>query len=313
MPSPAPSLRIVFAGTPSVAVPALDALAASRHEIVGVITRDDAPLGRKRLLTPSPVAARADELGLPVIKANRVREAETETVRGLAADLGVIVAYGGLLRAPMLAAPRLGWINLHFSLLPRWRGAAPVQRAVMAGDAETGSAVFRLVEELDAGDVFALERRGIGADETAGEVLEALAASGAKQLASVVDAIADGTASATPQTGEVTTAPKLDLSDARLTLTEPGDRVYARLRGVTPEPGAFVELGGSRFKIHAARLARGAERLEPGRFGARGGKVYLGTGTHPLELITVQPAGKKPMSAADWWRGLQRPEELIAE
>jgi len=303
----------VFAGTPAVAVPTLDALAASRHEIVGVVTREDAPLGRKRVLTPSPVAVRAAELGLPVVKANRLRDPETEAVAALAPDLGVIVAYGGLLRAPMLAAPRRGWINLHFSELPRWRGAAPVQRAVMAGDAETGSAVFQLVEELDAGDVFSLARRPIGADETAGEVLEALALSGAAQLASVVDAIADGTAAATAQSGEPTIAAKLAIDDARLPLAEPGDRVYARLRGVTPEPGAFALLGDERFKIHAARLARGADRLEPGRFGSRGGKVYLGTGSHPLELLTVQPAGKKAMSAADWWRGQQNPEGLIAE
>jgi len=303
----------VFAGTPAVAVPTLDALAAGRHEIVGVVTRADAPLGRKRVLTPSPVGARAAELGLNTIKANRLREAETAEVAALAPDLGVIVAYGGLLRAPMLAAPRLGWINLHFSELPRWRGAAPVQRAVMAGDARTGSAVFQLVEELDAGDVFSLERRVIGADETAGEVLEALARSGARQLASVVDALADGTAVAAPQSGDVTVAAKLTIDDARLPLAEPGDRVYARLRGVTPEPGAFVLVGGERFKIHAARLARGADRLEPGRFGARGGKVYLGTGSHPLELLTVQPAGKKAMAAADWWRGLQSPEAVVAE
>ncbi len=312
MPSDAPSLRLVFAGTPAVAVPSLDALAASRHDIVGVLTRADAPLGRKRVLTPSPVAARAAELGLTTIKANRLREAETAAVRELAPDLGVIVAYGGLLRAPMLAAPRLGWINLHFSLLPRWRGAAPVQRAVMAGDAETGSAVFQLVEELDAGEVYSLVRRPIGRDETSGEVLAALAASGAGQLASVVDALADGTAVAVPQSGEVTVAAKLAIEDAHLKLTDAGDRVYARLRGVTPEPGAFVLIAGERVKLHDARLAKGAERLAPGRFGAHGGRVYLGTGTHPLELLTVQPAGRKAMPAADWWRGLSSPEELIA-
>jgi methionyl-tRNA formyltransferase len=313
MPSTAPSLRIVFAGTPPVAVPALDALAAGRHEVVGVVTRADAPLGRKRVLTPSPVAARAAELGVPAIKANRLREAETDAVAALAPDLGVIVAYGGLLRAPMLAVPRLGWINLHFSLLPRWRGAAPVQRAVMAGDTETGSVVFQLVEELDAGDVFSLERRPIGPDETAGEVLTALSTSGARQLASVVDSIAEGTANATPQDGEPTLAPKLTLEDALLALDEPGDRVYARLRGVTPEPGAFVRLGGERFKIHAARLAKGAERLPPGAFAGHAGRVHLGTATYPLELLSVQPAGKKTMAAADWWRGLQHPEGLVAE
>ncbi|WP_027478958.1 methionyl-tRNA formyltransferase [Gryllotalpicola ginsengisoli] len=306
-------MRLVFAGTPPVAVPALDALAASRHEIAAVLTRDDAPLGRKRVMTPSPVAARAAELGLEVIKANRPREAETDAVRALAPDLGVVVAYGALLRPAMLTAPRLGWVNLHFSLLPRWRGAAPVQRAVMAGDRETGSAVFRLVEELDAGDVFSLEHRPIGPDETAGEVLAALAGTGAAQLAGVVDALADGTARAEPQRGEVTLAPKLTLDDAHLRLRDAGDAVYAQLRGVTPEPGAFVLLDGERFKIHAARLARGAERLEPGRIGLSGGRVYLGTGTHPLQLVTVQPAGRKPMPAADWWRGLQRPDEARAE
>ncbi|WP_344792189.1 methionyl-tRNA formyltransferase [Gryllotalpicola daejeonensis] len=306
-------MRIVFAGTPAVAVPTLDALAESRHELVGAVTRADAPLGRKRTLTPSPVATRAAELAVPVIKANRLRDDETEAVRALAPDLGVIVAYGGLLRAPMLAVPRLGWINLHFSLLPRWRGAAPVQRAVMAGDTETGSAVFQLVEELDAGDVFSLERRPIGPDETAGQVLEALSFSGAAQLASVVDAIAAGEAVAAPQQGEPTLAAKLTLDDARLALTDAGDAVYARLRGVSPEPGAFVVLGGERFKIHAARLAKGADRLAPGAFGSRGGRVYLGTATHPLELLIVQPAGKKAMAAADWWRGLQNPEGMVAE
>ncbi|AYG05492.1 methionyl-tRNA formyltransferase [Gryllotalpicola protaetiae] len=306
-------MRIVFAGTPPVAVPTLDALTESRHDVVGVVTRADAPLGRKRELTPSPVAARAAELALPTIKANRLRDAETDAVAALEPDLGVIVAYGGLLRAPMLAAPRLGWINLHFSLLPRWRGAAPVQRAVMAGDSETGSAVFQLVEELDAGDVFSLERRPIGGDETSGDVLEALSVSGAAQLASVVDQIADGRAVATAQTGTPTLAAKLTLDDARLVLTDAGDEVYARLRGVTPEPGAFVLVGGERFKIHAARLARGAERLAPGGFGARAGRVYLGTATHPLELLTVQPAGKKAMAAADWWRGQKLTEGLVAE
>ena len=305
-------LRIVFAGTPAVAVPALEALVGSRHEVVAVITREDAPLGRKRVLTPSPVAAAAESLGLPIVKANRLRDAEAEAVRALSADLGVVVAYGGLLRRPMLEATRLGWINLHFSLLPRWRGAAPVQRAVMAEDAETGSSVFRLVEELDAGPVFDEERRAIGPDETAGDVLAALAVSGAAQLVRVADALADGTAVAAPQVGEPVYADKLSPDDARLDWADDGRRGYARLRGVTPEPGAFTTVGGGRFTIRTARLAVGAERLAPGRFGARGGRVYLGTATHPLELLIVQPAGKKPMPAADWWRGVQS-DDLVAE
>jgi methionyl-tRNA formyltransferase len=295
-------MRLVFAGTPAVAIPSLRAVAA-RHDVLSVITREDAPLGRKRVLTPSPVAVAADELGLPTIKANRLGEEATARVAELAPDLGVIVAYGGLVREPLLSLPRLGWINLHFSLLPRWRGAAPVQRAVIAGDAETGAAVFQLVPALDAGDVFSELRRPIGPDETAGELLDALAVSGAELLADTVDALAAGTATARAQVGEPTPAPKLSLDDARLDLGRPAAEVYARLRGVTPEPGAFALLDGERFKLVEARPALDEEALEPGRVELRGKRVLLGTGTSPLELRTVQPAGKRAMAAADWWRG----------
>jgi methionyl-tRNA formyltransferase len=294
-------MRLVFAGTPAVAVPSLTAL-ASGHDIAAVITREDAPLGRKRVLTPSPVAAAAEERGLPVIRANRLREEVTEQVRELAPDLGVIVAYGGLVREPLLSLPRLGWINLHFSLLPRWRGAAPVQHAVIAGDRETGAAVFQLVPELDAGDVFAELRRPIGPDETAGELLEALAADGAALLADTVDRLEAGTAVATPQTGEPTLAPKLTIDDGRLDFTRAADEVYARLRGVTPEPGAHALLHGERFKILRAARTSG-EALPPGSVEARGRSIVVGTGTEPLELLIVQPTGKRAMPAADWWRG----------
>lgn len=303
-------MRIVFAGTPAVAIPSLAAVAA-RHEVVAVVTREDAPLGRKRVLTPSPVAEEATRLGLPVIKANRLREEVTERIAELQPDLGVVVAYGGLVREPLLSLPRLGWVNLHFSLLPRWRGAAPVQHAVIAGDTETGAAVFRLVPELDAGDVYAELRRPIGPDETAGELLDALAVDGAGLLADTTDALAAGTAVAVPQQGDVTLAPKLSLDDARLDLTQPAERVYARLRGVTPEPGAFALLGGERFKLHAARRTTGEPPLAPGAVEARGRRVLLGTGTDPLELVTVQPAGKRAMPAADWLRGAASPTGLV--
>lgn len=296
-------MRIVFAGTPAVALPSLEAVAA-RHEVVAVVTREDAPLGRKRVLTPSPVAEAAERLGLPVIKANRLGDDVTERIAALQPDLGVVVAYGGLVREPLLSLPRLGWVNLHFSLLPRWRGAAPVQRAVIAGDTETGAAVFHLVPELDAGDVYAELRRPIGSDETAGELLSALAEEGAALLADTADALAAGTAVATPQEGEVTLAPKLTLEDARLDLTEPAERVSARLRGVTPEPGAFVLLDGERFKVHEARTTDGEEPVAPGAVELRGKRVLVGTGTAPLELVTVQPAGKRAMPAADWLRGV---------
>ncbi|MEN2737524.1 methionyl-tRNA formyltransferase [Microbacterium sp. X-17] len=294
-------MRLVFAGTPAVAVPSLTAL-AERFDIAAVITREDAPLGRKRVLTPSPVADAAAALDLPVIKANRLDDGVTDQVARLEADLGVIVAYGGLVREPLLSTPRLGWVNLHFSLLPRWRGAAPVQRAVMAGDAETGAAVFQLVAGLDAGDVFAELRRPIPADATAGELLDALAQEGAPLLVDTVAALADGTAEAVPQSGEPVLAPKLTIDDARLDLTRPVEEVYARLLGVTPEPGAWALLDGERFKIHAARPAAGLS-LPAGVVAAREGRIEVGTGTTPLELLTVQPSGKRAMDAADWWRG----------
>jgi methionyl-tRNA formyltransferase len=270
--------------------------------VVAVVTREDAPLGRKRVLTATPVAEEAERAGIPVIKANRLAPVTDELV-ALHADLGVIVAYGGLIREPLLSAPRLGWVNLHFSLLPRWRGAAPVQRAIMAGDAETGAAVFQLVPELDAGDVYATLRRPIGAHETAAHLLDALAESGAELLATVLDQLADGAAVGVPQEGDVTLAPKLTLTDGRLDWTETADRVDARVRGTSPEPGAFTEIGGERVKVLDALVAHDTSRQAPGRIELRAGRVLVGTASDPIELVTVHPAGKRAMKAADWWRG----------
>ncbi|WP_156761842.1 methionyl-tRNA formyltransferase [Microbacterium karelineae] len=297
--------RIVFAGTPDPAVASLRALHAAGHDIVGVVTRPDAPLGRKRVLTPSPVARAAEELGLPIVKAARLDDEATGRIRALAPDLGVVVAYGGLVREPLLSAPGHGWINLHFSLLPRWRGAAPVQHSLIAGEPETGSSVFRLVPELDAGDVLAMRPYTPGADETAGEVLAALAASGAELLTEVVAGIADGTAVAEPQRGTPTFAPKLSLEDGRLDWSRPADELLARFRGVTPEPGAHTTLAGERFKILSARPAPGAEPLAPGAVAATRGGVLVGTDTSPVLVERVQPAGKAAMAAADWHRGLR--------
>ena len=297
-----PPLRIVFAGSPAAAVPSLQRLLAGPHEVIAVVTREDAPLGRKRVVTPTPVAEAAERAGIPVIKANRLGPV-TDGVIALGADLGVIVAYGGLIREPLLSAPRLGWINLHFSLLPRWRGAAPVQHAILAGDSETGATVFQLVPELDAGDVYATVHQPIGAHETAGHLLAALAESGAELLAAVVDSLADGTAVAVAQEGGVTLAPKLVLADGRLDWTAPADRVDARIRGTSPEPGAFTEFGDERVKVLDAVVAHDAPRLDPGRVELRAGRVLVGTASDPIELVTVHPAGRRPMTAADWWRG----------
>ena len=297
------SLRMVFAGSPAAAAPSLGKLAATRHEVAAVITRADSQQGRKGALAETPVAAAAAGLGIPVIKANRLAGEATEAVQAAAPDLGVIVAYGGLVREPLLSTPRLGWINLHFSLLPRWRGAAPVQRAIMAGDEFTGATVFQLVPELDAGDVFGRMTMPIGRHQAAGSLLDSLAESGAELLARVVDAIADGTARAEPQVGDVTLAPKLTLVDGEIDWTKPAETVSDLIRGVTPEPGASTTVDGARLKVIDAAIARDVAPLLPGVMAFVGRAVLVGTATQPIELITVHPAGRKAMDAASWWRG----------
>lgn len=298
-------MKVVFAGSPEAAVPSLRLLAGSIHEVLAVITREDSPQGRKRILTPTRLAAEASEHGIPMIKANRLDETVTAEVEALRPDVGVIVAYGGLVREPLLSIPRLGWINLHFSLLPRWRGAAPVQRAIMAGDDVTGASVFQLVEELDAGDVFGRFTQSIGAHETAGHLLSSLAEGGAELLLRVVDALGDRTARAEPQQGDVTLAPKLAITDGLIDFTASARVVANQIRGVTPEPGAFTEFDGGRVKVLEATIAHEAARLEPGVFGEANGRPMIGTASDPLELVRVHPAGKKAMAAADWWRGRQ--------
>ncbi|MCU1544554.1 MAG: methionyl-tRNA formyltransferase [Microbacteriaceae bacterium] len=306
------SLRLVFAGSPAAAVPSLMRLAGSRHEVLAAVTREDSPQGRRGILTPTPVATVADELAVTAIKANRLGGHATEAITALRPDLGVIVAYGGLVREPLLTAPRLGWINLHFSLLPRWRGAAPVQRAIIAGDELTGATVFQLVPELDAGDVFGQFTQPIGAHETAGHLLDSLSESGAELLARVVDAIADGDARAEPQRGDITLAPKLTLADGAVDWTADAHAVTSLIRGVTPEPGAFTTLDGARLKILQAAIARDATRLPPGTFAQEGKIILVGTATDPVQLVTVHPAGRKAMAAADWWRGRASDAPVVA-
>ncbi|ONI63626.1 methionyl-tRNA formyltransferase [Leifsonia sp. ALI-44-B] len=333
-------MKIVFAGTPAVAVPTLEALVASRHEVVAVITRADAPVGRKRVMTPSPVAAAAERAGLTVIKANRLDDDVTAAIRSLEPDLGVIVAYGGLVKRALLDTPTHGWINLHFSLLPRWRGAAPVQHSLIAGDEETGVSIFQLVPELDAGDIFL--RRALPApdDATAGDLLQAYAAESVPLVLEVVDNIASGTATSEPQSGDVTLAPKLSAADGRLDWSADASRVFAHYRGVTPEPGAHTEItiapaGGSTAAAVAAgagaahvagvaepstttlkvlELARTTGRgLDAGRLALIDKRVHIGTGSgDDLELVRVQPAGRQAMAAADWWRGLPSGAEISA-
>jgi methionyl-tRNA formyltransferase len=296
-------VRIVFAGSPAAAVPSLRRLFSGPHEIVSVITREDSAQGRRGIRTPTPVAVVAEELGIPVVRANRLAGTTTEHVQSLSPDLGVIVAYGGLVREPLLGVPRLGWINLHFSLLPRHRGAAPVQRAIIAGDDVTGATVFQLVPELDAGDMYGYVSESIGERQTAGSLLDSLAESGSELLAQVVEALADGSARAQAQQGDVTLAPKLALSDGEIDFSRAAVDVSALIRGVTPEPGAFTTVDGARLKIIDAIIVRDTPIVEPGVLTLADKMVLIGTATDPIRLLTVHPAGRKAMDAASWWRG----------
>ena len=253
-------MRLIFAGTPDPAVPSLRVLAASDHDIAAVVTRPDAPLGRKRVMTPSPVAAAAEELGLTTLKTARLDDAATAALAAVDAELGVIVAYGGLVREPLLTMPEHGWINLHFSLLPRWRGAAPVQHALIAGDEETGASVFRLVAELDAGDVYEERRYLVPAEATAGDVLHDLAGLGAELLRDVVAAIERGAAVATPQRAPPPSPP----SSQRRTVPSTGisrpSACVGRIRGVTP--------GAGRAHDRRRNTTQAPRRRDPGRRGA---------------------------------------------
>ena len=306
------SLRLLFAGSPGVAVPSLDALLGTDHDVVGVLTRTDSAQGRRRVMTPTPVAARAEEAGVHVIRANRLDATAADAIADLDVDLGVIVAYGGLVPKNVLAVPRLGWINLHFSLLPQWRGAAPVQRAIMAGDTVAGATVFRLVEQLDAGDVFATMTEPIGAQQNAGALLNQLSRTGAALLTRVVDSLSDGSAHAVPQTGEVTLAPKLSLEDGRIDWAQPAQAVHDQIRGVTPEPGASTLIDGKRLKVLEAAIARETPALPPRHIEFIDKKVFVGTASEPIELLRVHPEGRRAMDAAAWWRGLNSESEVVA-
>ncbi|HMR14468.1 MAG TPA: methionyl-tRNA formyltransferase, partial [Arachnia sp.] len=266
-------MRLVFAGTPEVAVPALDALAASSHDVVAVLTRPDAPSGRGRRLTPSPVAARAEELGVEVLKPVHPRDPEFQVqLRDLAPDACAVVAYGALLPQSALDIAPRGWVNLHFSLLPRWRGAAPVQRAIMAGDTETGTACFRIVRELDAGDVYLVEAVPMP-DATAGEVPASLAESGAAPLVRAMDLVEAGVAPAPQPADGVTLAAKITVDDARLDFARGAAELRNQVMGCSPDPGAWCELDGRRFKVFRARVG-GPEGLAPGELATTKREVF---------------------------------------
>lgn len=306
-------MRVLFAGTPAVAVPSLDALVDAGFDVVAVLTRPDAPVGRKRVLTPSPVAQRAAELGIPLIHAARLDADAIAKISAVQPDVAAIVAYGGLVPPAALGIPRHGWVNLHFSLLPAWRGAAPVQRSVMAGDDVTGAVTFQLEEGLDTGPVFGTLTEAVKAQDTAGDLLERLSHSGAVLLAQTLSAIDAGKASPRPQAGEVSLAPKLTLEDGHLNWAHPALAISRQARGVTPEPGAWTLLDGQRVKLEPVRLRPDVTDLAPGAAALQGKSVLVGTGSHAVELTRIQPAGKKMMAAADWARGMASLESVVFE
>ncbi|MEU5091899.1 methionyl-tRNA formyltransferase [Streptomyces sp. NPDC021356] len=299
-------MKLVFAGTPEVAVPALDALLASgRHEVAAVVTRPDAPAGRGRRLIASPVAERAEEAGIEVLKPARPREPEfQERLKEIAPDCCPVVAYGALLPRTALDIPAHGWVNLHFSLLPAWRGAAPVQHSIMAGDEITGASTFLIEEGLDSGPVYGTVTEAIRPTDTSGDLLTRLALAGAGLLAATMDGIEDGTLKAVPQRAEgVTLAPKITVEDARIDWAAPALRVDRVVRGCTPAPGAWTTFRGERLKLIQAAPVPQRTDLAPGTLAVGKNSVHAGTGSYAVELLWVQAQGKKPMRAADWARG----------
>jgi len=301
-------VRLLFAGTPAAALPSLKALLDAGHDVVAVATNPDAARGRGRQLAPSPVAAEAARLGLPLLQPVRAREPWfVDTVTQLAPELAVVVAWGTLVPDSLLAVPAHGWVNLHFSLLPAWRGAAPVQRALMAGDRTTGVTTFQLVHDLDAGPVYRQEAVAIGEDETAGELLTRLASIGAEALVKTVDDIAAGAAPQPQPDGEITLAPKVTPDDARIDWCASAETIHNLVRGVTPDPGAWTSIQGRRLKI--LRLQPWAHSgLTPGQVLATKTEVLVGTKEVAVRLIEVQPEGKPPMEAAAWARGARLSE-----
>ncbi|WP_116205170.1 methionyl-tRNA formyltransferase [Amycolatopsis circi] len=298
-------MRLVFAGTPEPAVPSLRALIESeRHEVVAVVTRPDAQAGRGRKVLRSPVGALADEHGIEVLTPARAGDpAFLARLRELEPDVCPVVAYGALLPQSALDIPAHGWVNLHFSLLPAWRGAAPVQAAIRAGDEMTGASTFRIVKELDAGPVFGVVTETIGPEDTSGALLGRLAESGAHLLVSTVDGIEDGKLRAVEQPGEgMSYAPKVTVEDARVSFADPASAVDRHIRSVTPEPGAWAEFRGERFKLGPVTVLD-EPGPRPGELVVERKRVLVGTATKPVRLGEVQAAGKKRMAATDWARG----------
>ncbi|WBT10059.1 methionyl-tRNA formyltransferase [Corynebacterium sp. SCR221107] len=313
-------MRLIFAGTPEPAVVALEELLASEHEVIAVLTRPDAPKGRGRTLHPSPVAALAQRKGIEVLTPATLKggtadgEAFRARLRELAPDCVPVVAYGNLIPGDILDMVPEGFINLHFSLLPRWRGAAPVQAAIAAGDDVTGASTFRIDEGLDTGEVYGVLEQPISATDTVDSLLTTLAFKGAVLLRETMDRIADGTVSPKPQRGEPTHVGKISVEDARIDWHKDAAHIERNIRAVTPVPGAWTQLAGQRFKVGPITISDDpGEKLAPGHVRVEKKRVVVGTGSNNIELGDVQAQGKKRMQASDWARGLHETEGVIFE
>jgi len=311
-------VRLVFAGTPEPALPSLRRLIESpRHDVMAVLTRPDAAAGRHGKPRPSPVAQLALEHGIPLLRPERPNGDEfVAELTELAPDCCAVVAYGALLSRRLLAVPRHGWINLHFSLLPAWRGAAPVQAAIAAGDTVTGATTFQIEPALDSGPVYGVVTETVRDTDTAGDLLERLSDSGAELLERTIDGVADGSLTAVPQPSEgITVAPKITVEEARVRWDLPAHVVDRRIRAVTPNPGAWTMIGELRVKVGPVTVDRDAEAdgpLAPGEIRVGRNSVHVGTGSHPVRLGQIQPPGKKLMNAADWARGARLEEPVSA-
>jgi methionyl-tRNA formyltransferase len=300
-------MRLVFAGTPTAAVESLEALLASRHEVVAVVTRPDAKGGRGLKSGASPVAERAAAEAIEVLRPARAGDPQfLDRLREIAPDCCPVTAYGALLPQRALDIPKHGWVNLHFSVLPAWRGAAPVQAAILHGDDITGATTFRIVLELDAGPVFGVLTEPVRPTDTAGDLLARLSAAGARLLVETLDGIESGELEARPQSADgVSIAPKISTSDAEVRWQQPAVAVDRLIRACTPAPGAWTELDGSRVKIGPVVPDRDGGSLAPGELLVLRDRVLAGTGTVPVQLGEVQPDGKRRMQATEWARGLR--------
>ncbi|SLN25274.1 methionyl-tRNA formyltransferase [Oceanibacterium hippocampi] len=306
---PAP-LKLAFLGTPDFSIPVLDALVAAGHEIAVVYTQPPRPAGRGKKDRISPVHERAMALGIEVRTPKSLRDPDAQAAfSALDLDAAVVVAYGLILPKAILDAPRLGCINVHASLLPRWRGAAPIQRAVMAGDAETGIAIMQMAEGLDTGPVLMEARCRIGSGTTAGELHDQLSRMGAELIVPALEGRAAGTLRAVSQDeAGASYAKKIEKAEARIDWDLPAVEIERRIRGLNPSPGAFFETGAERIKVHRAELVEGTGR--PGEVLDEQPTIACGEGA--LRLIEVQRQGKAPMAAADFWRGFRlRPGERL--